>query len=169
MGYTTAFSGSFTFDRPLTETERDYINRMSETRRMKRDVIKLMETYKGEHGNPFAKGNTPEEIYGINGEYFALEDGNFGQKDDGTIIDHNNSGNQPGLWCQWVVNEEGDELSWDGGEKFYNYVEWLIYYIEHFFSKWGVNVNGNVSWEGEDHGDDGDIIVIDNVVTVNQQ
>lgn len=160
---------------------------------MKRDVNKLMELFQGKHGNPFAKGNTPEEIYGQDGEYFAMDDGQSGQKEDKSIIDYNTppgqpeykSGQdfttsweikqdlikrglcQPGLWCQWVIEEpiEGEQyLVWDGGEKFYNYVEWLKYLINHFFEPWGIKLNGTIEWEGEDPKDRGRIIVTDNMV-----
>jgi hypothetical protein len=175
MGYTTDFSGSLQLSRPLTDEEKKFINRISATRRMKRDVNKLMELYQGKHGNPFAKDKTPLGIYGRDGEYFAYDDGNCGQSDDASVIDMNmapgqrdflgKSKAQPGLWCQWVINEEGTELEWDGGEKFYAYIEWLDYYIDHFFSKWGVLLNGEITWEGEDSSDLGIIIVKDNVVT----
>jgi hypothetical protein len=129
---------------------------------MKRDVTKLMEMYKGEHGNPFANDTTPEAIYGRDGEYFAKDDGQSGQSKDDSIIDYNtppgqlgyddksfgdfnarwdemqrritNNECQPGLWCQWVISEDGTKLEWDGGEKFYEYAAWLKYYINHFFS-----------------------------------
>ncbi len=178
MGYTTDFYGSLKLSRPATEKERDYINLISSTRRVKRDVNKLMSLYNGEHGNPFAKGNTPEEIYGHEGEYFAKDDNNFGQDNDGSIIDINLAPGeteflagrkkiklgQPGLWCQWIVTEDGTELTWDGGEKFYNYVEWLEYYIKHFFEPWGIKLNGEIEWAGEDREDMGKIVVTDNVV-----
>lgn len=175
MGYTTDFNGSLQLSRPLTVQEREYINLLSSTRRMKRDVNKLMELYKGEHGNPFATDKTPESIYGLDGEYFARRDGNCGQDTDSSIVDYNvcpgqksfmseNQNGQPGLWCQWEITEDGTELRWDGGEKFYNYIEWLRYYIKHFFSKWGVLLNGEIYWEGEDSEDLGKIVVKDNVV-----
>lgn len=196
MGYTTDFSGELTLSRPATEKERDYINLISGTRRMKRDVAKLMEKYKGKHGNPFATENTPEAIYGVDGEYFAFDNPNAdgwstfrGQVNDGTVIDHNTPPGQvpygdksfkdsyaennrreqagecqPGLWCQWIITEDGTELQWDGGEKFYNYVEWLKYLINHFFSKWGILLNGEVYWYGEEDSDKGVIVVKDNVI-----
>ena len=201
MGYTTDFSGSFVLDRQLTKKEKEYINTFSDTRRMKRDVKKLMEMYDGKYGYPFPEllsgkvlHNSAETIYGNEGEYFVSDDGNCGQTHDESILDYNappgqigydstqdftvrweentrkiNEGIcQPGLWCQWVVNsyDEHDELTWDGGEKFYNYVPWLKYLIEHFFSKWGVKLNGEVEWVGEDPDDRGKIVVKDNVVEV---
>lgn len=168
---------------------------------MKRDVAKLMEKYKGKHGNPYPKEKTPECIYGRDGEYFAFDNpspsdspfgGNFrGQGDDGTVIDHNTPPGQvvygdknfdstwnenerrekagecqPGLWCQWVLTPDGTELQWDEGEKFYNYVEWLKYLIEHFFSPWKIKLNGEIFWYGEDREDCGIIVVKDNVVKI---
>jgi hypothetical protein len=73
---------------------------------------------------------------------------------------------QPGLWLQWVLNEEGTELSWDGSEKFYNYIEWLQYLIGHFFEPWGIKLNGEIEWVGEDSSDKGKIAVTDNVIEV---
>ena len=89
MGYTTDFDGELKISRPLTKKQTEYLNLLSSTRRMKRDVNKLMAIYKGKHGNPFAKEKTPEAIYGRQGEYFARDDGQCGQGDDGTVIDHN--------------------------------------------------------------------------------
>lgn len=127
MGYTTDFEGSLSFNRPMTEKERDYINLLCRTRRMKRNANKLMELYKGKHGNPFAKNNTVEEVYGFEGEFFAMDDGNSGQGQQcPSIIDYNvapgqvrflndNKNGQPGLWCQWEISEDSTELRWDGG------------------------------------------------------
>ena len=193
MGYSTDFNGSFRLNRPATNQEKEYFNRFGDTRRMKRDVAKLMELYHGEHGNPFinVEGH-PEYAYGNEGEYFANDDEVSGQTRDKSIIDYNvppgqipyngmdtfdkvwrdnakrvsDGVCQPGLWCQWRLNDDGIDLEWDGSEKFYNYVEWLKYLINHFFSEWGILLNGEVEWEGEDSRDLGKIIVADNKVTV---
>ena len=52
MGYSTDFYGALQLSRPATEQEKNYINLFSGTRRMKRDIVKLMELYKGQHGLP---------------------------------------------------------------------------------------------------------------------
>lgn len=194
MGYTTDFSGSLTLSRPATEVERNYINLINRTRRMKRDVNKLMELYGGKHGHPTPKSDKPEDIYGNDGEYFAKDDGDMGQNRDASIIDYNiapghktweqtqgedfnktwadknaliASGKcQPGLWCQWEITEDGTELQWDGGEKFYHYVDWLKYLINNFFEPWGIKLNGEIEWIGEDPSDRGKIVANDNEVKV---
>ena len=222
MGYTTDFNGSLTLSKPLTEEQFNYINKFSETRRMKRDVNKLMEKHKGKFGYPVSQStllppstntngemelntetNTFEEkttseaekIYGVDGEFFVGAGGFAGQENDETVIDNNippgqivpeyNSGRymdayeenrkraaeglcQPGLWCQWIVTGENENqrLEWDGGEKFYNYVEWLKYLIKNFFQPWGVLLNGYIDWYGEDKTDVGRIEVKDNTVKV---
>jgi hypothetical protein len=170
MGYTTDFNGSLKLSRAATPEEISYINDFNSSRRMKRNVDKLMELYNGKYGYPFAAGNTPEEIYGIDGEYF------IGDKEDESVIDYNcppgqtgflsksNKAGQPGLWCQWSITNDGLYLEWDGGEKFYNYIEWLRYLIKHFFERWGVKLNGEIEWYGEDPSDIGIIIVNDNNV-----
>lgn len=176
MGYTTDFDGSLELKPALSPKHVEYLNRLFRTRRMKRDVAKLMELYNGKHGNPFIIG--PEhDFYGHEGEFFANEDGNSGQTDDGTIIDYNtppgqagymgsNKSGVPGLWCGWEISEDGTELMWDGGEKFYNYVEWLEWIINKFFNPWKIKANGTIYWYGEDREDLGKIKVRDNEVFV---
>ena len=196
MGYTTDFDGSFKLSRPATAEEMGYINRIASTRRMQRDVTKLMELYKGEHGNPFAKDKTnADEVYGFKGEYFAKDDNDMGQSGDVSVIDFNASSGevawgefegdlnrwakrdemqkainadiikQPGLWCQWELQDD-TTLAWDGNEKFYNYIEWLQYLIVHFFKPWGINLNGECFWQGDDNSDMGKIEIIDNVINI---
>lgn len=72
---------------------------------------------------------------------------------------------KPSMYCQWVASSDGETIEWDGGEKFYSYVEWLQYLIDHFLRRWGVRLDGEVRWFGEDRGDIGLIAVVDNVVT----
>ncbi len=74
----------------------------------------------------------------------------------------------PSFYCQWVPTEDGRGLEWDGGEKFYNYVQWLEYLINKFFIPWGIKLNGEIEWEGEESGDLGKIIVTNNVVEVKE-
>jgi len=149
---------------------------------MKRDVGKLMELFKGKHGlvGVKIKDSTPLEIYGEQGGYFAMDDGNMGQTHDNSVIDFNippgqkgwsydNKEGQPGLWCKWCLefNSETEkyELVWSGEEKFYYYTEWLEYLIKHFFAPWKLKLNGEITWQGEESSDMGKIIVVDNVVT----
>lgn len=41
MGYTTEFEGCFVLDKPLTKEEADYLLKLSDTRRMKRNAISV--------------------------------------------------------------------------------------------------------------------------------
>jgi hypothetical protein len=194
MGYTTDFQGHLEITPALTKEQADYINLLCHTRRMRRDIKILWKMHKGKHGYPFAKEQTPIAVYGMEGEFFAKDDGNYGQSGHGTdksILDYNeppghipykfenfNEGwakNQkkmkagksvPGLWCQWEVQAEGEHLCWDGEEKFYNYIEWLKYLIAKFFDPWGVKLNGEIIWQGEDPDDKGKIHVKDSKVKV---
>lgn len=42
---------------------------------------------------------------------------------------------QPGLWCQWVPNDNGSCLVWDGHEKFYRSSAWMTYRIDTFLRR----------------------------------
>lgn len=160
MGYTTYFNGSLEFNKPVTEELKNFINNFSNVRHMERNNMKIKELYpdwekKCYHGD-----------LGINGEYFIGGKGFMGQERDDSVIDHNcPPEGVPGLWCQWIINDNGD-LEWNEGEKFYNYVEWLEYLIEKFFAPEGYVLNGTIEFEGEDEDDFGTIVVKDNEVTV---
>lgn len=146
MGYTTDFSGRFELDKPLAPKMKKFLTLLNETRRMKRNV---------------------DEAFGIDGEFFVFGTGSYGQDNDNTIVDFNQQpSTQPSLWCQWVPNEDGTAIEWDGGEKFYAYSEWLFYLINKILAPNGYTLNGTVIWQGEETGDVGKIHVVDNVVTV---
>ena len=144
MGYTTEFKGQFKLDKPLSVADLNFLKKFNETRRMAR--------------------NLPEE-YGVQGEFYVDGSGSFGQDREKSVIDYNTPpSTQPGLWCQWVPTEDGEAIEWDGGEKFYNYVEWIKYLIDKILKPRGYVLNGSVRWRGEDFDDDGTIIVEDNEV-----
>jgi hypothetical protein len=172
MGYTTDLFGAFKLDKPLKPEQVAYLLAFSGSRRIKRNaklVKKFEDPLRVAVGLPI----------GDEGEYFVAGGSNPERSRD--IINYNDPpAGQPGLWCQWTPNQEnpdhhygshdydapeGTEIGWDGGEKFYYYVEWLKYIIEHFLKPWGYVLNGEVKWQGERRDDIGLIIVKDNVVT----
>jgi hypothetical protein len=82
------------------------------------------------------------------------------------IVDHNDPPTgQPGLWCQWTPTSNRQAIEWDGGEKFYKYVQWLQYIITHFLERWGYTLNGKVYWQGESSDDQGTIVVVNNQIS----
>lgn len=160
MGYTTDFYGEFNLDKPLTEAHKNYLEKFAEMRRMKRDAdvaSKMDDPIRIAAGLPI----------GVEGGYFVNGAGDFGQDNDASVTNSNYPpAGQPGLWCHWVPNNEGTAIIWDGGEKFYDYVEWIEYLVEHFIKPWGYVLNGDVEWAGEDHNDRGMICIKNNVVKV---
>lgn len=158
MGYTTWFNGSLTFNKPVTEELKTYINQFSNVRHMKRDVDKIKELYPNWIDNCY-KGNL-----GYEGEYFVGGCGTFGCSYNEDVTDYNCPPlGVPGLWCQWIINDD-DELEWDGNEKFYDYVEWIDYLINKIFEPEGYILNGTIEFEGEDRDDRGYIKVTNNIV-----
>lgn len=160
MGYTTDFNGFFTLDRPLTHEHGEYLAAFAETRRMRRDA-KIAETL------PDPRRIITGLPIGPEGAYFIGGGGYAGQDRDGSILDFNfPPAGQPGLWCQWVPSGDNARIQWDGGEKFYDYVEWLQYLLDNFLIPWGYTLNGDVSFQGEDDDDRGVIMVRNNQVLV---
>lgn len=138
MGYSTDFFGSFQVDREVDDDTLALLVGLATTRRMARRL-------------------GPE--FGFEGEFYV-------GGDDAGVMSHNEPPvTQPGLWCQWLISEDDRKtIAWDGGEKFYNYVEWLSYLIAKVLAPRGYSLSGNVTWQGEDYSDRGTIVVRDNVV-----
>ena len=65
MGYSTDFYGSVSFNKPISDELKNYINKFSATRRMKRDVEKIKKIFPDWDKNCF-NGNL-----GVDGEYFV--------------------------------------------------------------------------------------------------
>lgn len=151
MGYTTDFQGQFDLNPTLSEEQVTYLLNFSNSRRMKRDVSILEKN--------FGPCNNIMGTYGEEGEFFVDD------IEDDSVIEHNYPPKtQPGLWCQWIPTEGGQELIWDGGEKFYDYVEWLEYLIKSFFNPWKIKISGVVRWQGEEFSDRGKITVKNNEI-----
>jgi hypothetical protein len=105
MGYTTEFEGSVNISPPLNAHEIAYLRKFARSWRMDREF----------------------------GPYFVDGSGFKGQGDDPDI---RNGGppppEQPGFWCEWEPTEDGTAIKWNGGEKFYDSVEWMTYLIDTF-------------------------------------
>jgi len=159
MGYTTTFEGSFQVDGPLSAAALDLIHGLSTTRRMKRDSQKLADRL----------GITLEEClakYGEEGQLYCGEREFFGQAETSDIIDFNSPPvGQPGLWCQWIYDEDTGTIAWNEAEKFYFYVEWIEYLIQKVIVPEGRALNGSVRYCGEEDWDVGTIHIENNVVT----
>lgn len=164
MGYTTEFQGSFNIDKALDTNLKDYLDKFLRTRHMKRDVTKLSDDDRTKSIH-----NTIGLPIGDDCEFFISHDDEFGDAHTPDVIDYNKPPKDvPGLWSGWVLNDSGTEIEWDGGEKFYNYVEWLKYIIEKFLQPKGYTCNGKMKWRGESFNDMGVIEVINNVVTTRE-
>ena len=113
---------------------------------------------------------------GPQGAYFVGARDDFGSP---SILSYSDQpDDQPSLWCQWVPNEAGTAIEWNGADKFHHFVEWLEYLLKHFLKPWGYTVNGKVRWKDDgvewsekdqelmpcvEHGE---IVVRDNVIEV---
>jgi len=150
MGYTTDFTGKFFVSPAMHGSLITFLKKFADTRRMGRRDLN-------------------EEVYGPEGAYFVGGGGEFGQAEDARVINNNRPPKgQPGLWCQWVPTDDGTAIEWDGGEKFYDYIEWLAYIMRHFLIPNGYILNGTVCWFGEERSDTGNIVVNNNVIRVSR-
>ena len=150
MGYTTTFEGDIEIVPALNAQEIEFLTKFAGTRRM---MCKQ-------------------------GPYYVDRGGMAGQDRGPDIIDYNTPPEgQPGLWCQWIPNEDGTALVWDENEKFYEAEHWMAYLIEHFLGRHplakpelsflqGHVLNGTIYAYGEESDDRWMLIVRDNAVYV---
>jgi len=145
MGYTTDFWGEFVLDKPLTDKDYRFLIKLSQTRRMARNI----------------------EGYGVEGEFYVDGEGDYGQANEDNIVNYNKPpSTQPSLWLHWTPGEDGKSIVWDGGKKFYEYLEWLKYLVKSILEPRGYVLNGKVHYQGEDPDDFGYIVTENNVVKV---
>jgi len=152
MGYTTDFKGQFLLNVDLDDKTEEFLKKLATTRRMMRDVSKLPKSGFEKYGF---------DSWGTDGEFYVDGAGYYGQDQDKSILDYNfPPRTQPGLWCQWEYDQAS--IQWNGGEKFYHYIEWLEYIIEKVLEPRGYKLNGMVEWQGEESDDFGQLKVEDN-------
>ena len=157
MGYTTEFKGKFLLNKALDQETYNFLKKLSETRRMKRNVSLLPEGYE--------KYNL--ENWGEEGEFFVDAGGLCGQDRESSIVDYNTPPiTQPGLWCHWTPTEDKLAIKWDDGEKFYDYIEWIEYLIDKILKPRKYKLNGTVQWRGEEFDDIGEIQIKNNKVKI---
>lgn len=165
MGYTTEFLGEFTLDKPLDPIIGNLINGLAFTRRVKRDIYQLAKILN-------LSREEADMRYGVEGEYYYNKDDfkNYGQTVDDSILDFNMPpSTQPGLWCQWIYCKEDNVIKWNGGEKFYNYVDWIKYIIERILKPNNYKLNGIVKWQGDETFDRGEIQINNNKIKIIEQ
>lgn len=160
MGYTTIFEGKFILDRELTKDHAAYLTRFSKVRHMKRDPKKLEKCK-----DPFREAvGLP---IGEDGCYFVGSLEPCGQDYNHPSVVNTNEPpkGQPEVWCSWEPTDNNKCIAWNEVEKFYSYIAWLEYLIEHFLKPWGYILNGKVRWIGEDsENDQGLIYVLNNKI-----
>lgn len=141
--YGENYDGAFTIDKPVDEDTYNLLRGLGTTRRMKRNI----------------------QGFGDEGEFYVDGYGFKGIERESTIVSYNEPpATQPSLWCQWLIDEDHQTISWDGGEKFHYPAEWISYIIEKILAPRGYTVNGEVQFiDCYDGG--GTIMVRDNVVT----
>lgn len=158
MGYTTEFEGRFNLNKKIEDKHSLFLSNYTKTRHC---------SYKVKASKCM---NNVNILPGEFGEFFAPDNADYyNSRYERFITEMNNNPNTPGLWCHWVPTEDSLGIEWDGGEKFYDYVEWLNFIIKHFLTPWGYELSGSVHFQGEDPNDFGILKVKDNLAFVNKE
>ncbi len=146
------FLGSLVLDKPLISEQQEYLQSFSKTKRMKRDAIKAALL-------PDPIRNKVFLDIGEEGGYYV-----GGEEDDDSIVKKSLPPvEQPTLWCKWCPSDSGKSIVWSGN-KFFGYIEWLEYIIEHFLITWGREVSGMIDIRNDQDTSLGYLKVIHNKV-----
>lgn len=156
MGYDTAFKGCLFFNKPLSKNLADAINRYCSIRHcVYRD--------KGEQYGPDGKWWDGDELdVDWRKAIFEYDETERKKQEDYNQL----ADGLPSFYCQWKVSDDRREIVWDGGEKFYGYIQWLEIIIDHFLRPNLYVLNGEMEWQGEDASDTGIFCVCENKVYV---
>ncbi len=152
MGYTTRFDGAFAIAPPLNAAQRDYLINFSEIERRAWPVEALADV-------PDPLREAVGLPLGEHGMFFL---GSGGAPD---VEPLDVPPTWPGGYCQWVPSADGARLAWDGGDKFYDYGEWLLFLIRNVLARWGRTLTGRVTWRGEHPAYRGALELLDSVLT----
>lgn len=172
MGYNTTFSGEFSLNKFLQPEHKAYLRRFAEIRHeamdeetLKRYPDPLREAVGlpvGKYGMYFTGLIDPDGVGDdlLNGSSLYLDKTNIMRTLE---VRAEGADWAPSTYCQWVPTYEGRGIT-DEGEKFYSYVAWLRFLIEHFLRPRGYELSGEVPYQGE-QGEHGKIIVEHNEVS----
>lgn len=70
----------------------------------------------------------------------------------------------PDSYCQWTLTKDFSGIHWDGGEKFYDYVEWAQWIIDKILTPANIALYGEIEFFGEDSSDIGKLVIADGKV-----
>ena len=82
------------------------------------------------------------------------------ERNDSKYIYGDKNREYPSIWCGFEVR--GDCFTWDCGEKTYEGVEWIKFFVNKVI-EWNkekeISVEGEMEWRGDDMGDNGKVKV----------
>ena len=162
MGYSIELDGKIKISPKLKTFDKEFLDKFFQIRHMKRDMSKL----KGISKNAIKE-------FGKDGCFYLKDyyDDIKEMPDDKTIININDCGDMPSLYCDLEIVEDNGEsfVQWNGSEKTYGVnVEngWFNWLIDNFFKPCGYVLNGEMTWQGEDDDDTGTIKIENNIVSL---
>jgi len=122
MGYTTEFDGSIVIEPPLSD---NFVNRFNE----------IANKRNNEYGD------------GVEGSFDHVCHNKLGRKGRAFGLISVGLSEVPGCWCHWILENQQHAtiLMWDGGEKFYYYVQWLQYVIDFILTNNNTNNNNTTN------------------------
>ena len=168
------YNGSFSINKPVDDVTYKLLKGLSETRRMKRDVVKLGKRVYNKKRATKENIAQWEKEFGVEGEFWVGDTEDCGKVKTEDVINYDHPPkSQPNLSCCWTIDYDKKTILWkdNADEDLYD-LEWIMYIVNNILKPRGYVLNGVVSWKGEDLKEDenledrGKIKVTNNVITV---
>jgi len=157
--YAIHFTGSIQLDRPLQPEQTAYLRRFLSTRRISwanEYVQELPDPLREAVGLPV--GHEGAYFVGLSLDELKVDVWQPLVKNQ-KLRQNKPPQGQPRLWCAWKLEEDGITLRYADKRELYFCYAWLSYLIEHFFTPWDYQLNGEITWQGDDEADHGTIVV----------
>lgn len=167
MGYVTWFEGHLKLDKPLAPHHLAYLKAFSSVPHVEWDINYLRDVpdpLREAVGLPLGENGCYFTGHGFKEEYI-YPPWSYGPRESDPAYLGGCCPGVPSLRCDWCPSDDGAEL-YDGADKFYGYIEWLQFLLDHFLIPWGYVMKGLMSWQGEFEEDQGLIVVTKNVLRV---
>lgn len=170
MGYATWFTGNLKLDKQLAPHHLAYLQAFNTAQHVCWDVERLKnepDPVREAVGLPLGEYGCYFTGRGFKDEYSYPPWRYMGRAETDPAYLGGVCPGTPDHCCDWRPNDKGTELI-ASADKFYGYIQWLQYLLDHFLIPWGYVLSGKMTWQGEENDDTGFFVVEKNRITVHQ-
>lgn len=137
-----SITGAFVLNRPLSVNQAEYLKAFYDIKHRARNTnVRYLEEIEHTQIRTAPDVNLP---VGLEGEFLITKTSDY------LLPGGRHPYSMPEMWCPWLIHSDKQRLIWDNDTRTPHYIEWVEYFIEKFFLRWGYTLNGYVDVNKED-------------------